>query len=258
MCALTHCAWWAAVSLLPSNTWISQAAVGPAGLRWPVQQQPQNPHTHVMPGAVYCICCPTCCRDVLAGNSSRGLELLGTLTACLQDPSPGVAALGLSSLALLLERDDLDFYKAWPVVAKLLPPTKILTAMGVDSTACNSAAAAAAGQKAGDEEDADQGDRHISRNDSYNCYCDMGKAVAAAGCHTGLGVAAAGWVGLLRYGALDAAVHAELAPALLQLMWMSTGAQQAQVRGRERGKGQRGRELWHIGCPSWCQPDMYI
>ncbi|WIA35785.1 hypothetical protein OEZ86_004174 [Tetradesmus obliquus] len=57
-------------------------------------------------------------RQCVGLSPSRGLELLGSLTACLQDPAPGVAAIGLTALDTLLERDDLDFYKAWPLVAK--------------------------------------------------------------------------------------------------------------------------------------------
>jgi Protein of unknown function (DUF3730) len=37
------------------------------------------------------------------------------------DKDPGVAALGFQAIAALLEADELDFYKAWPVVHAIIP-----------------------------------------------------------------------------------------------------------------------------------------
>jgi hypothetical protein len=132
-----------------------------------------------------------------------------------------VAAIGLAALDILLQRDDLDFYKAWPLVAKLLPPTKLLPAVGVDSKTYSTAAAAAASS---DAEDAASGVSNMCYNTA-----DAAKIVAAAGRHSGQGSVVAGWVSLLRHGVLDAAVAAEAAGGLVVLLWMCTGAAEAQV-----------------------------
>jgi hypothetical protein len=64
------------------------------------------------------------------------------------------------------------------------------------------------------------------------CYnsADVKAIVAAAGRHSGQGFAVSKWVALLRYGVLDAAVSTEAAGGLVVLLWMCTGAKEAQVR----------------------------
>jgi hypothetical protein len=63
------------------------------------------------------------------------------------------------------------------------------------------------------------------------CYnsADVTAITAAAGRHSGQGLAVAKWVALLRYGVLDAAVSTEAAGGLVVLLWMCTGAKEAQV-----------------------------
>jgi hypothetical protein len=55
-------------------------------------------------------------------------------------------------------------------------------------------------------------------------------AARAALRHSAAGWAAAAWVGLLAHGALDAPSQPELATGLVMLVWMATGAAEAQVR----------------------------
>jgi hypothetical protein len=150
--------------------------------------------------------------------------------ALLQDPAPGVAAIGLAALDILLERDDLDFYKAWPLVAKLLPPTKLLPAVGVDDKAYSRAVAAAAAAAAA-AEDTDAAAGTVVTAMCYNAS-DVTKLVAAAGRHSGQGLVVASWVLLLRHGVLDAAVSSEAAGGLVLLLWMCAGAAEAQVGGQ--------------------------
>jgi hypothetical protein len=142
-----------------------------------------------------------------------------------------VVAIGLAALELLLDRDDLDFYKAWPLVAKLLPPTKLLPAVGVDDKAYSraAAAAAAAGSDASADETDDTAAAGVVTNICYNS-ADVTAVVGAAGRHSGQGLVIAKWVALLRYGVLDAALSAEAAGGLVVLLWMCTGAKEVQVR----------------------------
>eukprot|EP00879_Flechtneria_rotunda_P031143 GHRR01033995.1.p1 GENE.GHRR01033995.1~~GHRR01033995.1.p1 ORF type:complete len:182 (+),score=99.10 GHRR01033995.1:442-987(+) len=125
----------------------------------------------------------------------------------------GVAALALAALDELLQQDGLDFYKAWPWVARMLPPSKMLPAVGASETQPARPAAA-------------DSDVSVVQHDPAAAYAFVG----TAGRHSGVGVLVAGWVRLLRFGVLDALVMPEVAAALMQLLWMATTAQEAQVR----------------------------
>ena len=48
-------------------------------------------------------------------DAHRGLELISAVQEAVNDPSPGVAALGLRSLSVICEHDVLDFYLAFKV-----------------------------------------------------------------------------------------------------------------------------------------------
>ncbi|KAF8057874.1 hypothetical protein HT031_005820 [Scenedesmus sp. PABB004] len=139
-------------------------------------------------------------EGVVFASSGRGLELLGCLQACLQDAdaAPAAAAAALGALDALLERDELDFYKAWPLVARLLPPSRLLPAVGASGEPGVAAARTAA---------------------------------RGAGAHSAAGLLTSRWVSLLRHGALDAALAPEVAAGLLSLLRMAAGAREAQVRG---------------------------
>jgi hypothetical protein len=49
--------------------------------------------------------------------------------------------------------------------------------------------------------------------------------------HSAVGWCVARWVGLLRYGGLDAESQPEMAVGVVRLLWMATGAKEAQVGG---------------------------
>ena len=54
-------------------------------------------------------------RAVVVKDAHRGLELISAVQEAVNDPSPGVAALGLRSLSAMCEHDVLDFYLAFKV-----------------------------------------------------------------------------------------------------------------------------------------------
>ncbi|KAM7509889.1 hypothetical protein LguiB_008764 [Lonicera macranthoides] len=57
-------------------------------------------------------------RDVCKRNPDRGVDLILSVSACIENKDPIIQALGFQSLAHLCEADVLDFYTAWAVIAK--------------------------------------------------------------------------------------------------------------------------------------------
>ncbi|KAK3033054.1 hypothetical protein RJ639_035680 [Escallonia herrerae] len=57
-------------------------------------------------------------RDVCRRNPDRGVDLILSVSACIESQDPTIQALGFQSLAHLCEADAVDFYTAWSVVAK--------------------------------------------------------------------------------------------------------------------------------------------
>lgn len=167
-------------------------------------------------------------RDVLASSSSRGLELLGCLQDSLTDPHPAVAALALEGLDTLLKEDDLDFYKTWPLVARLLNPKRMLAAVGVQEGPLSPADLK--GPPPHPQSQQDGSSTHQQQQQQRQWHKLGGAAAAATGLqHSSAGWCVARWVGCLRHGVLDAGSQPEMAAGVVQLLWLATGANEAQV-----------------------------
>ncbi|XP_039008484.1 protein RST1 isoform X2 [Hibiscus syriacus] len=65
-----------------------------------------------------CISMAVSIQDVCRKNPDRGVDLILSVSACIESPDPTVQALGFQSLAHLCEADVIDFYTAWDVIAK--------------------------------------------------------------------------------------------------------------------------------------------
>ncbi|XWS44143.1 hypothetical protein CRYUN_Cryun15aG0019200 [Craigia yunnanensis] len=65
-----------------------------------------------------CISMAVSIRDVCRKNPDRGVDLILSVSACIESPDPTIQALGFQSLAHLCEADVIDFYTAWDVIAK--------------------------------------------------------------------------------------------------------------------------------------------
>uniref|UniRef100_A0A0E0MRW9 DUF3730 domain-containing protein n=1 Tax=Oryza rufipogon TaxID=4529 RepID=A0A0E0MRW9_ORYRU len=59
-------------------------------------------------------------RDVCKQNPDRGVDLILSVSACIESRDSVVQALGLESLSYLCEEDVVDFYTAWKVISKQL------------------------------------------------------------------------------------------------------------------------------------------
>ncbi|KAJ1282422.1 hypothetical protein BS78_03G050600 [Paspalum vaginatum] len=59
-------------------------------------------------------------RDVCKQNADRGVDLILSVSFCIQSRDSVVQALGLESLSYLCEADVVDFYTAWKVISKEL------------------------------------------------------------------------------------------------------------------------------------------
>ncbi|XP_012483835.1 protein RST1 [Gossypium raimondii] len=67
-----------------------------------------------------CISMAVSIRDVCRKNPDRGVDLILSVSACIETPDPTIQALGFQSLAHLCEADVIDFYTAWDVIAKYM------------------------------------------------------------------------------------------------------------------------------------------
>ncbi|OVA20781.1 protein of unknown function DUF3730 [Macleaya cordata] len=65
-----------------------------------------------------CISMAASIRDVCQKNPDRGVDLILSVSACIESRDPTVKALGFQSLGHLCEADVVDFYTAWDVIAK--------------------------------------------------------------------------------------------------------------------------------------------
>ncbi|KAH0984880.1 hypothetical protein GBA52_012057 [Prunus armeniaca] len=65
-----------------------------------------------------CISMAASIRDVCRKNPDRGVDLILSVSSCIENKDPVVQALGFQSLAHLCEADVIDFYTAWDVIAK--------------------------------------------------------------------------------------------------------------------------------------------
>ncbi|XP_022750551.1 protein RST1 isoform X3 [Durio zibethinus] len=65
-----------------------------------------------------CISMAISIRDVCRKNPDRGVDLILSVSACIESPDPTIQALGFQSLSYLCEADVIDFYTAWDVIAK--------------------------------------------------------------------------------------------------------------------------------------------
>ncbi|KAJ1684988.1 hypothetical protein LUZ63_016378 [Rhynchospora breviuscula] len=59
-------------------------------------------------------------RDVCKNNPDRGVDLILSVSSCIESRASMVQALGLEGLAYLCEADVVDFYTAWAVISKLI------------------------------------------------------------------------------------------------------------------------------------------
>ncbi|CAL0332493.1 unnamed protein product [Lupinus luteus] len=67
-----------------------------------------------------CISMAASIRDVCHKSPDRGVDLILSVSSCIESQDPVIKALGLQSLAHLCEADVIDFYTAWDVIAKHL------------------------------------------------------------------------------------------------------------------------------------------
>ncbi|KAJ1389506.1 hypothetical protein SESBI_38241 [Sesbania bispinosa] len=67
---------------------------------------------------VICISMAASIRDVCLKSPDRGVDLVLSVSSCIESQDPLIKALGLQSLAHLCEADVIDFYTAWDVIAK--------------------------------------------------------------------------------------------------------------------------------------------
>ncbi|KAK4603584.1 hypothetical protein RGQ29_012198 [Quercus rubra] len=65
-----------------------------------------------------CISIAASIQDVCRKNPDRGVDLILSVSACIESRDPVIQAIGFQSLAHLCEADVIDFYTAWDVIAK--------------------------------------------------------------------------------------------------------------------------------------------
>nr|XP_011468296.1 PREDICTED: protein RST1 isoform X3 [Fragaria vesca subsp. vesca] len=65
-----------------------------------------------------CISMAASVRDVCRKNPDRGVDLILSVSACIENNDPIIQAIGFQSLAHLCEADVIDFYTAWDVIRK--------------------------------------------------------------------------------------------------------------------------------------------
>ncbi|XP_044502428.1 protein RST1 isoform X3 [Mangifera indica] len=65
-----------------------------------------------------CLSMAASVRDVCRKHPDRGVDLVLSVSACIESRDPIIQALGFQSLAHLCEADVIDFYTAWDVIAK--------------------------------------------------------------------------------------------------------------------------------------------
>ncbi|CAL5325285.1 unnamed protein product [Camellia sinensis] len=64
-----------------------------------------------------CISMAASIRDVCRKNPDRGVDLILSVSTCIESQDPTIQALGFESLSHLCEADVIDFYSAWDVIS---------------------------------------------------------------------------------------------------------------------------------------------
>ncbi|KAL1356400.1 hypothetical protein HN51_008419 [Arachis hypogaea] len=74
--------------------------------------------TDFMSERAICISMAASIRDICYKSPDRGVDLILSVSTCIENPDPVIKVLGLQGLAHLCEADVIDFYTAWGVIAK--------------------------------------------------------------------------------------------------------------------------------------------
>ncbi|MED6107816.1 hypothetical protein PIB30_017705 [Stylosanthes scabra] len=77
--------------------------------------------TDFMSERAICISMAASIRDICHKSPDRGVDLILSVSTCIENPDPVIKVLGLQGLAYLCEADVIDFYTAWDVIAKHMP-----------------------------------------------------------------------------------------------------------------------------------------
>ncbi|KAL5864319.1 hypothetical protein ACOSQ3_001833 [Xanthoceras sorbifolium] len=72
-----------------------------------------------------CISMAASICDVCRKDPDRGVDIILSVSACIESQDPIIQALGFQSLAHLCEADVIDFYTAWDVIAKHMPDSSL-------------------------------------------------------------------------------------------------------------------------------------
>ncbi|KAJ3700903.1 hypothetical protein LUZ61_004608 [Rhynchospora tenuis] len=75
-------------------------------------------HSGILPEKDIAISIAASVRDVCKNNPDRGVDLILSVSSCIESQASMVQALGLEGLAYLCEADVVDFYTAWAVISK--------------------------------------------------------------------------------------------------------------------------------------------
>ncbi|KAK4282352.1 hypothetical protein QN277_013739 [Acacia crassicarpa] len=67
---------------------------------------------------IVCVSRAASIRDVCQKNPDRGVDLILSVSSCIENPDLVIKSIGLQSLAHLCEADVIDFYTAWIVIKK--------------------------------------------------------------------------------------------------------------------------------------------
>ncbi|KAL3813814.1 hypothetical protein ACJIZ3_015082 [Penstemon smallii] len=77
-----------------------------------------HPKELVTSERVICISIAVSIQDICKRDPDRGVDIILSVAACIENDDPLVQSLGFQSLAHLCEADVIDFYSAWDVIAK--------------------------------------------------------------------------------------------------------------------------------------------
>ncbi|GLU02102.1 hypothetical protein SLE2022_193690 [Rubroshorea leprosula] len=72
-----------------------------------------------------CISMAVSIRDVCRKDPDRGVDLILSVSACIESQDPIIQSLGFQSLSHLCEADVIDFYTAWDVIGKHVRDVKV-------------------------------------------------------------------------------------------------------------------------------------
>ncbi|KAL6552953.1 hypothetical protein OROGR_006795 [Orobanche gracilis] len=125
-------------------------------------------------------------EDVCKRNPDRGLDIISSVAACIENHDPWVESFGLQGLAHLCEADVIDFYTAVDVIAKHIQNYcgNAIVAYGVVVTPCNS-----------------RSNFHFGSSGNSLSVLTQGLSL------------------LLRWGAMNAEAYPEAATNVLNILW---------------------------------------